>query len=71
MPSAIMALWRRPLKPILTKPPAPLRKSKSAGVSLAKVYAELEAEGVKAFETSYLDLLKALADKAGALAGGT
>ena len=39
-------------------------------MSLARVYAELEAEGVKAFETSYLDLLKALADKAGALAGG-
>ena len=47
-----------------------LAQIESAGVSLATIYAGLEAEGVKAFETAYLALLKAIADKAGALAGG-
>ena len=48
-----------------------LAQIEAAGVSLARIYADLEAEGVKAFETAYLDLLKAIADKAGSLAGGS
>jgi transaldolase len=55
----------------IDKAPGTLAHIESAGVNLARVYADLEAEGVKAFETAYLDLLKAIADKAGALAGGT
>jgi transaldolase len=55
----------------IDKAPGALAQIEAAGVNLATVYADLEAEGVKAFETSYLDLLKAIADKAGALAGGT
>ena len=55
----------------IDKAPGTLAQIEAAGVNLAKVYADLEAEGVKAFETSYLDLLKAIADKAGSLAGGT
>jgi len=55
----------------LAAAPAKLAQIEAAGVSLAKIYADLEAEGVKAFESSYLDLLKAIAGKAAALAGGT
>lgn len=51
--------------------PGRLAQIEAAGVRLARIYADLEAEGVKAFETSYLDLLKAIAEKAGTLAGGT
>ncbi|MBN2106030.1 MAG: transaldolase [Deltaproteobacteria bacterium] len=54
----------------IDKAPGILAQIEAAGVSLANVYADLEAEGVQAFETSYLDLLKAIADKAGSLAGG-
>ncbi len=55
----------------LAAAPAKLAQIEAAGVSLAKIYAELEAQGVKAFETSYLDLLKAIEGKAAALSGGT
>jgi len=44
-----------------------LREMAAQGIELERIYAELEAEGVKAFETSYQDLLKALEEKARAL----
>lgn len=47
----------------LKEAPEILRQIERCGVNLNKVYDELEAEGVKAFETSYLDLLKALEEK--------
>ena len=47
-----------------------LAQIESAGVSLAKIYTDLEAEGVKAFETAYLDLLQAISVKAASLARG-
>jgi transaldolase len=53
----------------LAAAPAALAQLEAAGVNLAKIFADLEAEGVKAFEISYLDLLKALEGKAAALAG--
>ena len=55
----------------IDKAPGILAQIESTGVSLEKIYADLEAEGVQAFETAYLDLLKALAEKAGALASGS
>ena len=55
----------------LAAAPGKLAQIEAAGVSLTKIYAELEAEGVKAFETSYLDLLQALAGKASTLAGSS
>ncbi|MDP6180931.1 MAG: transaldolase family protein, partial [Desulfatiglandales bacterium] len=58
----------------------PLRENKEAalqllekvgnhGVDLEKIFEELEDEGVRAFETSYLELLNAIENKGKALAG--
>lgn len=47
----------------LAEAPAGLQKIEQLGINLATVYDELQAEGVKAFETSYLDLLKAIEEK--------
>jgi transaldolase len=46
-----------------------LKSIEAAGISLEKVYQELQDEGVKAFESSYLDLLRSIEEKAKALAG--
>ena len=49
--------------------PSTLQSVEAAGISLEKVYQELQDEGVKAFESSYLDLLRSIEEKAKALAG--
>ena len=49
--------------------PSTLKSIEAAGISLEKVYQELQDEGVKAFEKSYLDLLRSIEEKAKALAG--
>ncbi|MCX5894343.1 MAG: transaldolase [Proteobacteria bacterium] len=49
--------------------PELLKKIEEPGISLEKIYQELQDEGVKAFETSYLDLLKSIEEKAQALRG--
>ena len=59
------------LEPGMAEAPAKLAAIEAAGISLQEVYSSLEAEGVKAFETSYIDLLKAIEGKAAELAGGT
>ncbi|MCP4715168.1 MAG: transaldolase, partial [Deltaproteobacteria bacterium] len=43
--------------------PQQLQELEALGISLDAVYAALQDEGVKAFEQSYLDLLKAIAEK--------
>ncbi len=47
--------------------PETLRKVEAAGISLDTIYQDLQSAGVKAFEKSYLDLLRAIQDKAKAL----
>jgi transaldolase len=47
--------------------PSILQSIEAAGISLEKVYQELQDEGVKAFEKSYLDLLRSIEEKAKAL----
>jgi hypothetical protein len=37
------------------------------GIDLTGIYARLQDEGIKAFETSYLELLKAIEEKGRAL----
>ncbi len=49
--------------------PNTLQSIEAAGISLEKVYQELQDEGVKAFESSYLDLLRSIEQKAKALVG--
>jgi transaldolase len=49
--------------------PSILQSIEAAGISLEKVYQELQDEGVKAFEKSYLDLLRSIEEKAKALIG--
>jgi len=49
--------------------PSILHSIEAAGISLEKVYQELQDEGVKAFESSYLDLLRSIEEKAKALLG--
>ena len=49
--------------------PSILKSIEAAGISLEKVYQELQDEGVKAFEKSYLDLLRSIEEKAKALVG--
>jgi transaldolase len=49
--------------------PKTLQSIEAAGISLEKVYQELQDEGVKAFEGSYLDLLRSIEQKAKALVG--
>jgi transaldolase len=46
-----------------------LKSIEAAGISLKNVYQELQDEGVKAFEKSYLDLLRSIEEKAKVLAG--
>ena len=47
--------------------PETLRKVEAAGISLDTIYQDLQSAGVKAFEKSYLDLLRAIQNKAKAL----
>jgi transaldolase len=49
--------------------PSTLKSIEAAGISLENVYQELQDEGVKAFEKSYLDLLRSIEEKAKARAG--
>jgi transaldolase len=49
--------------------PAVLKQVEAAGISLQNIFQQLQDEGVKAFETSYLDLLRTISEKAQALAG--
>jgi transaldolase/transaldolase/glucose-6-phosphate isomerase len=49
--------------------PSILQSIEAAGISLEKVYQELQDEGVKAFVKSYLDLLRSIEEKAKALLG--
>jgi len=51
----------------LQNAPEILRQIEQAGIDLSGIYAELEDEGVKAFEASYLDLLRAIESKAKSL----
>ncbi len=46
-----------------------LQQVEATGISLEKIYQELQDEGVKAFETSYLDLLRTIEEKAQTLRG--
>ena len=52
----------------LAAAPEILRRVAAAGINLDAIYASLQREGVEAFEKSYLDLLRALQEKAKALA---
>ena len=47
--------------------PEVLRQIEQSGIDLDRVYNELQDEGVKAFETSYLELLKSIEEKGGSL----
>jgi transaldolase len=49
--------------------PKTLQSIEAAGISLEKVYQDLQDEGVKAFEGSYLDLMRSIEEKAKALVG--
>ncbi len=53
----------------LENAPEILRQLEQAGIDLKNIYDGLEDEGVKAFETSYLDLLRAIDSKAQSLSG--
>jgi transaldolase/transaldolase/glucose-6-phosphate isomerase len=51
----------------INEAPSILQSIEAAGIPLEKVYQELQDEGVKAFEKSYLDLLRSIEEKAKAL----
>ena len=47
-----------------------LSQIEDCGIDLNQVYEDLQAEGVKAFEKSYLDLLDAISEKGMKLVSG-
>jgi transaldolase len=62
---------RRTVDEHIDAAPGVLRRIAQCGVDMDAVYAALQAEGVKAFEDSYLDLLRSIEAKGRALTAGT